>query len=64
MFINTIPPALRSLVGHSHERLVDSLGFTWEIDYERNKSVLNHLSTIRSALKYKCEMHDEKGMST
>lgn len=51
MFINTIPPALRCLVGHSHERLVDSPGFTWEIEYERNKSVLNHLSTIRSALK-------------
>lgn len=51
MCINTIPPALRSLVGHSHERLVDSPGFTWEIEYDRKKSVLNHLSTIRSALK-------------
>lgn len=50
MFINTTPPALGSLVGHSNERLVDSPGFTWEIEYERKKSVLNHLSTIRSAL--------------
>lgn len=54
MFINTIPPAVRSLVGHSHERLVDSPG------YDRKKSVFTHLSTIRSALKYKCKMHDER----
>lgn len=37
MFINTIPPALRCLVGHSHEILVDSPGFTWEIEYGRKK---------------------------
>lgn len=50
MFINTIPPALRSLVGHIYEILVDSPGFPWEIEYERKKSVLNHLSTMRSVL--------------